>query len=158
MVLLLLFSGYKQELSGDPTKLKKIMDSLLPSGSLVWEVWKEIIIERLTKELPLRFEGTHWNHRDLTSESDRVLLETLLKGAQTAYDAFINNRLTHTFALLVVLIDTANYQNATSTQSSAPMQTLDCFALGKTESLIRGCCVILKRLHRSGKPVNELFA
>ncbi|KAI6143368.1 hypothetical protein BKA82DRAFT_999652 [Pisolithus tinctorius] len=92
MVLLLLFSGYKQELSGDPTKLKKIMDSLLPSGSLVWEEWKDIIIERLTKEMPLRFEGTHWNHRDLTSESDRVLLETLLKDAQTAYDAFINNR------------------------------------------------------------------
>ncbi|KAI6143370.1 hypothetical protein BKA82DRAFT_4017638 [Pisolithus tinctorius] len=92
IVSLLLFSGDNQGLSSDPKKLMKTMDGLLPSGSLVWGIWKEIVIKHLTEELPLHFDDTHWNHQDLNSESDRMLLKTLLKDAQTAYDAFINKR------------------------------------------------------------------
>ncbi|KIO05932.1 hypothetical protein M404DRAFT_56943, partial [Pisolithus tinctorius Marx 270] len=56
VVSLLLLSGGHQNLSGDPEKLKKIVDALLPSGALVWETWKTIVIDRLQNGLPLRFE------------------------------------------------------------------------------------------------------
>ncbi|KAI6030106.1 hypothetical protein EDC04DRAFT_2605519 [Pisolithus marmoratus] len=87
VVSLLLFSCDRKEPSNDPKKLKKIMDGLLPSGALVWEIWKGIVIEHLANGQPLCFDDTHWNHRDLSSESDRSLLKTLLKDAETAYDA-----------------------------------------------------------------------
>ncbi|KIK25148.1 hypothetical protein PISMIDRAFT_73341, partial [Pisolithus microcarpus 441] len=83
IVSLLLFDN--EWLPGDPKKLKKIMDGFLPSGALVWEIWKGIVIEHLTNGRPLRFNETHWNHQDLPSESDRLLLQTLLQDAETAY-------------------------------------------------------------------------
>ncbi|KAI6095438.1 hypothetical protein EDD16DRAFT_1487274 [Pisolithus croceorrhizus] len=92
IVSLLLFSGDDKRFSGDPEKLKEIMDGLLPSGALVWEIWKGIVIEHLRNGQPLRFDDTHWNHQDLPSDSDRSLLWTLLKDAEAAYAAFESNR------------------------------------------------------------------
>ncbi|KAI6118257.1 hypothetical protein F5141DRAFT_1000131 [Pisolithus sp. B1] len=92
IVSLLLFSGDNEKLSGDSKKLKKIMDGFLPSGTQVWEIWKGIVIEHLTNGQPLCFDDTHWNHQDLPSESDRSLLRTLLKDAETAYTAFGSNK------------------------------------------------------------------
>ncbi|KIK26924.1 hypothetical protein PISMIDRAFT_77829, partial [Pisolithus microcarpus 441] len=40
----------------DPEKLKKIMDGLLPSDALVWEMWKGMVIEHLTNGRPLHFD------------------------------------------------------------------------------------------------------
>ncbi|KAI6002292.1 hypothetical protein F5J12DRAFT_842315 [Pisolithus orientalis] len=92
IVSLLLLSGDNQKLSGDSEKLKKIMDALLPSGALVWETWKKIIIQRLQDGLPLRFEESDWNRQGLTFEPDRLLLETLLKDAEAAYVALSNGQ------------------------------------------------------------------
>ncbi|KAI6143348.1 hypothetical protein BKA82DRAFT_2438942 [Pisolithus tinctorius] len=92
IVSLLLLSGDKQKLSVDSEKLKKIMDALLPSGALVWETWKKIVIQRLQDGLPLRFEESDWNRQDLTLEPDRLLLETLLKDAEAAYVALSNGQ------------------------------------------------------------------
>ncbi|KAI5985739.1 hypothetical protein EDD15DRAFT_2373840 [Pisolithus albus] len=91
IVSLLLFSSDNEGLPGDPKKLKKIMDGFLPSGSLVWEIWKGIVIEHLSNGWPLRFNDTHWNRQDLSSASDRSLLRTLLQDAETAYAAFGSN-------------------------------------------------------------------
>ncbi|KAI6007848.1 hypothetical protein EDC04DRAFT_2907581 [Pisolithus marmoratus] len=87
VVSLLLFSCDRKEPSSDPQKLKKIMDGLLPSGALVWEIWKGVVIEHLANGQPLCFDDTHRNHPDLSSEPDRSLLQTLLKDAETAYAA-----------------------------------------------------------------------
>ncbi|KAI6167757.1 hypothetical protein EDD17DRAFT_1718862 [Pisolithus thermaeus] len=92
IVSLLLFSGENEKLSGDSKKLKEIMDGFLPSGTLVWEIWKGIVIEHLTNGKPLCFDDTYWNHQNLPSEPDRSLLRTLLKDAETAYAAYGNNR------------------------------------------------------------------
>ncbi|KAI6114716.1 hypothetical protein EDD16DRAFT_1483393 [Pisolithus croceorrhizus] len=83
-VVSLLLSVTDKAHPSDPETMKKIMDGLLPSGSLVWETWKGIVIEHLTKRQPLHFDDTHWNHQDLPSETDRSLLRTLLKDVETA--------------------------------------------------------------------------
>ncbi|KAI6118256.1 hypothetical protein F5141DRAFT_1212157 [Pisolithus sp. B1] len=92
IVSLLLFSNDDGGLPGDPKKLKKIMDGFLPSGALVWEIWKGIVIEHLTNGRPLHFDETHWNHQDLPSQTDRLLLQTLLKDAEMAYSASGGNQ------------------------------------------------------------------
>ncbi|KAI6030100.1 hypothetical protein EDC04DRAFT_109775 [Pisolithus marmoratus] len=90
-VVFLLLSVDDQTHSGNVAKWKKIMDDFLPSGALVWEIWKGIVIEHLTDGRPLRFDESHCNRPDLPSEHDRLLLKTLLKDAQSAYAAFSGN-------------------------------------------------------------------
>ncbi|KAI6030098.1 hypothetical protein EDC04DRAFT_109690 [Pisolithus marmoratus] len=86
-VVFLLLSLDDQARSGDQKNLKRIMDDLLPSGALVWERWKGIVIEFVQNDRPLHFEETHWNHPDL-AEPDRLLLKTLLQDAEAAYAPF----------------------------------------------------------------------
>ncbi|KAI6030101.1 hypothetical protein EDC04DRAFT_2605515 [Pisolithus marmoratus] len=91
-VVSLLLSVNDQTRSGHLETSKKILDDFLPSGVLVWEIWKGIVIEHLKKGLPLRFDDTHWTHPDLLSESDRSLLKIRLQDAETAYAAFGSNK------------------------------------------------------------------
>ncbi|KAI6030099.1 hypothetical protein EDC04DRAFT_2898630 [Pisolithus marmoratus] len=86
-VVFLLLSVDNRTPSGNVAKWKKIMDDYLPSGALVWEIWKGIVIGYLKDGQPLHFDDTHCNHPDLSSEHDRLLLKTLLKDAETAYTA-----------------------------------------------------------------------
>ncbi|KAI6030095.1 hypothetical protein EDC04DRAFT_109559 [Pisolithus marmoratus] len=89
-VVFLLLSVNDQARSGHVAKWKKIIDDFLPSGALVWEIWKEIVIEHLQNGQPLHFEETHWNRPDL-SPDDGSLLKTLLQDAEVAYVAFNSN-------------------------------------------------------------------
>ncbi|KAI6002300.1 hypothetical protein F5J12DRAFT_894370 [Pisolithus orientalis] len=73
--------------SSDPGILKEIMDSFLPSGSQVWEIWKQTIIKRLESRKALRFNKTDWNCKILTSKDQR-LLETLFGDAEDAEKAY----------------------------------------------------------------------
>ncbi|KAI6118525.1 hypothetical protein EDD16DRAFT_1480937 [Pisolithus croceorrhizus] len=68
--------------------MKMLMDDLLPSGVLVWEIWKEVVLEHLHNRQPLRFDDTHWNRPDLSSADEKSLLRVLLKDAEVAYAAF----------------------------------------------------------------------
>ncbi|KAI5992767.1 hypothetical protein EDD15DRAFT_2167851 [Pisolithus albus] len=105
-VVFLLLSVTEGEHPADPEKLKKIMDGLLPSDAVVWEMWKGIVIEHLTNGGPLHFDNTYRNHlnppSDVESNSlllktpltdtETVLLKTLLADAETACAAFRSNK------------------------------------------------------------------
>ncbi|KAI6005396.1 hypothetical protein EDC04DRAFT_1004047 [Pisolithus marmoratus] len=90
-VVSLLLSLDDQTRSGDEEKLKRIMDNLLPSGALVWERWKGIVIEHVKNGRPLHFDDTHRNRQGLPSDaasgsstaSNRVLSQTTLTDAET---------------------------------------------------------------------------
>ncbi|KIO05933.1 hypothetical protein M404DRAFT_25185 [Pisolithus tinctorius Marx 270] len=93
-VVFLLVSNDNPRTSGNPRKLKKILDIFLPSNSEVWEIWKDTITERLKNRQALQFSDTHWNREELTLEDDRKLLKTLFgdaKDAEKAYAIFKNH-------------------------------------------------------------------
>ncbi|KIK17287.1 hypothetical protein PISMIDRAFT_685409 [Pisolithus microcarpus 441] len=89
VVFLLLALSYDRRSPGDLERLKKIMDTLLPTDAEVWQIWKETIVEKLRNGQGFRFEDSH--HPNL-SASDMTLLSNLLGDAGTAYTAFEQHR------------------------------------------------------------------
>ncbi|KAI6030108.1 hypothetical protein EDC04DRAFT_2898638 [Pisolithus marmoratus] len=92
VVFILLALSYDRRSPGNLEKLKKIMDTLLPTDAVVWEIWKEAVVDQLKDKRALQFDDSHWNHPNLTLESDRTLLSNLLKDPETAYTAFEKHR------------------------------------------------------------------
>ncbi|KAI6005398.1 hypothetical protein EDC04DRAFT_2583212 [Pisolithus marmoratus] len=92
VVFILLALSYDRRSPGNLEKLKKIMDTLLPTDAVVWEIWKEAVVDQLKDKRALQFDDSHWNHPNLSLESDRTLLSNLLKDAETAYTAFEKHR------------------------------------------------------------------
>ncbi|KIK25139.1 hypothetical protein PISMIDRAFT_9732 [Pisolithus microcarpus 441] len=89
VVFLLLALSYDHRSPGNLGRLKKIMDTLLPTDAEVWEIWKETVLRKLRSGQELQFEGS--DHSDL-SRRDETLLKTFLKDAEAAYTAFKNHR------------------------------------------------------------------
>ncbi|KAI5985744.1 hypothetical protein EDD15DRAFT_1621722 [Pisolithus albus] len=93
VVFLLLVSNKPRD-SGNPRRLKKIMDLFLPSDSEVWGIWKETIAGQLKSGHALQFDRDHWHRKELTVEDDQKLLKALFgdaKNAMKAYSLFTAN-------------------------------------------------------------------
>ncbi|KAI6095442.1 hypothetical protein EDD16DRAFT_37178 [Pisolithus croceorrhizus] len=89
VVFLLLALSYDRRSPGNLERLKKIMDTQLPTDADVWEIWKETVVKKLRDGQELQFEDSH--HSDL-SKSDETLLKNLLRDAESAYAAFEEHR------------------------------------------------------------------
>ncbi|KAI6030115.1 hypothetical protein EDC04DRAFT_110946 [Pisolithus marmoratus] len=77
-------------LKGDPVFLvvwKKILDIYLPWGPRVWEIWREVIIERLERRESFTFTESLWNRKELTPQ-EQGLLRGLLQDAEDAVEAY----------------------------------------------------------------------
>ncbi|RPD65797.1 hypothetical protein L226DRAFT_454265 [Lentinus tigrinus ALCF2SS1-7] len=71
--------------------MRACLVSMLPSDTLVWQLWQDAVMSCLEVEKPLCFEdyGTEWRRmRGLSSKDDNALLDTLFGDANTAYIAF----------------------------------------------------------------------
>ena len=71
--------------------MRACLASLLPSDTLVWQLWQDAVLRRLGSEKPLCFADCdkEWRSgRGLSSVDDNSLLDTLFGDASTAYIAF----------------------------------------------------------------------
>lgn len=77
-------------LKDDPVFLvvwKKILDIYLPWGPRVWEIWREVIIERLERRESFAFAESLWKRKELTPQ-EQDLLRGLFQDAEDAAEAY----------------------------------------------------------------------
>ena len=69
---------------------RALLDGMLPNSTLVWDQWKKVMVETLTKRRFLQPEGfdADFKHEDLKDNDDRKLLDEFFDDARAAKEAW----------------------------------------------------------------------
>ncbi|KAI0787300.1 hypothetical protein C8Q74DRAFT_1315314 [Fomes fomentarius] len=69
------------------SRMSKLLHDLIPNDTEVWQRWRELVADRLSRQQSLTFTAADWAVHGFDAD-ERSLLEELLKDAQDAYEGW----------------------------------------------------------------------